>query len=274
MSEWSLVESSRALRGRWRDGATTFGAWVASGSPHVVELLCGARPDWLGIDGQHGYADMAVLPGLLRAAAISRTPTIVRVPENNAATIGTTLDLGANGVIVPMVNTRADAERAVAACRYGPSGNRSWGPTRASLAAPAYSPAVGDDTAICLPMVETVQAVENVEEIVAVDGVDGIFVGPLDLAISAGKRPTMTVDDPEVRAQMLHVRDVCRRAGRIVGTFPAGGHVLDWAEEGYQFLGVVADGEVLTRVPREMLAAVRAGRVSDRERVPTAEGGP
>jgi 4-hydroxy-2-oxoheptanedioate aldolase len=128
-----------------------------------------------------------------------------------------------------------------------------------ALAAPAYSPAVGDEAAICLVMVETVEGTENLEEIAAVDGVDGIFMGPLDLAISAGKPPSYAIDDPWVREQMLRARDVCRAAGKIVGTFPATAHVPDWAAEGYQFLGVVADGEILARVPREMLATVREG---------------
>ena len=225
-----------------------------------MELLCAAGPDWIGLDGQHGYLDQSLLPGLLRASAISRTPTIVRVPANDGPAIGAVLDAGASGVIVPMVNDRRDAAAAAAACRYGPSGTRSWGPWRAALAAPAYSTATGDETAICLVMVETVEAVDNVEEIVAVEGVDGVFVGPLDLAISAGKPPTFTVDDPEVRRQMMHVRDVSVGHGKVVGTFPASAHLLDWVKEGFQFLGVVADGEVLARVPREMLSAVRSGR--------------
>lgn len=257
---WSILESSRGLKGRWNAGEPTFGGWVGSGSAHVVELLCSAGLDWIGLDGQHGYASPALLPDLLRAAAISRTPTIVRVPENTGASIGSALDTGANGVIIPMVNDRADAERAASACRYGPAGTRSWGPTRPALAAPAYSTAVGDEGAICLVMAETVEAVSNIEEIVAVEGVDGVFIGPLDMAISIGKPPTYTVDEPEIRAHMLHVRDVCRDAGKVVGTFPASIHVQDWAKEGFNFLGVVADAEVLTRVPREMIAAVRAGR--------------
>lgn len=259
-AEWSILETSRALKAKWSAGEPTFGGWVGSGSPHVVELLCGAGLDWIGLDGQHGYASPSLLPDLLRAADISRTPTIVRVPQNNGAIIGTALDLGANGVIVPMVNDRRDAEQAASACRYGPAGTRSWGPTRPALATPAYSTAVGDEIAICLVMAETVEAVSNIEEIVSVEGVDGVFVGPLDMAISIGKAPTYTVDEPEIRAHMLHVRDVCRDAGKVVGTFPASMHVQDWVREGYQFLGVAADGEILTRVPREMVAAVRAGR--------------
>ncbi|MCW3063395.1 MAG: aldolase [Solirubrobacterales bacterium] len=254
----SVLEASRLLKRRWTADEPTFGAWVASDSAHVVELLCAASPDWIVLDGQHGYASLPVVPGLLRAAAISRVPSIVRVPENNGAVIGSMLDLGAVGVIVPMVDDRADAERAASACRYGPAGRRSWGAFRAALAPPApYTPAVGDETAICLVMVETVKAVANVEEIVAVDGVDGVFVGPLDLAISAGKPPSYTVDDPDVRAQMLHVRDVCRAAGKVVGTFPATAHVHRWVEEGYQFLGLVSDAEVLTRVAGQMLATAR-----------------
>jgi 4-hydroxy-2-oxoheptanedioate aldolase len=259
--QWSVLETSRALRQKWGEGAPTFGGWVSSGSAHVVELMCGAQLDWIGLDGQHGFADASLLAGLLRASAISRTPTIVRVPENSGPMIGSALDCGATGVIIPMVNNRGEAERAAAACRYGPAGDRSWGPIRAALAAPPYSTAVGDETAICLVMVETVEAVNNVDDIVAVDGVDGVFVGLLDLAISGGKTPTFTVDEPEVRAQMMHVRDVCRAAGKVVGTFPAGIHILDWVSEGYLFLGLVADSEILSRVPREMLAAVRAGRL-------------
>lgn len=256
--EWNLLEQSRALRHAWQNGQTTYGAWSSIGSAQAVELLCAARPDWIGIDGQHGYVNSSNLPGLLRAAAISRTPTIVRVPANDGAVIGAALDAGANGVIVPMVNSRADAEAAARACRYGPAGNRSWGPWRASLSSPSYSTEVGDEIAICLVMVETVEAVEAVEQIVSVDGVDGVFIGPLDLAISGGKTPTFTVDDPEVRKQMLRVRDACSAHGKMVGTFPAAAHLAEWAEEGFQFLGAVADGEILARIPKESMGSIRA----------------
>src|SRR5439155_11269684 len=108
---------------------------------------------------------------------------------------------GAAGVVVPMVGTAAEAELAARACRYAPDGFRSWGPTRASLGDPDYSPAAANRDVACIVMIETVEGVENVREILAVSGVDAVLIGPFDLALSrsgALESPGRTPEDREL----------------------------------------------------------------------------
>src|SRR5206468_7835530 len=133
---------------------------------------------------QHGLIDEAAMRGMVQAAAIRDTPVLVRVPWNEPGAIMRALDAGAEGVIVPMVNTVAEARAAAGASRYPPLGYRSWGPLRSGMAQRDFNPALGNEQVLCLVMIETHEAVENVDAILEVPGVDGVFVGPNDLAIS------------------------------------------------------------------------------------------
>ena len=137
---------------------------------------------------------------MLQAVAISDTPSVVRVSGNIPGEIGRALDSGAQGVIVPLIETAEEAARAASACRYPPRGTRSWGALRPALENTAYNPAVGDHQALCFAMVETVTGVENIDEIAAVPGVDVVYVGPSDLASSAGLPPQLKLADPKHRA--------------------------------------------------------------------------
>jgi 4-hydroxy-2-oxoheptanedioate aldolase len=122
---------------------------------------------------------------------------MVRVPWNEPGIIGKVLDGGAMGVICPMINTKAEAEALVSYCKYPPRGARSNGPIRAAMygEATSYQSTANDET-LCIPMIETKQAIENIEEILSVDGIAGIYVGPSDLAFSYGKTPKLDHDDP------------------------------------------------------------------------------
>ena len=137
------------------------GAWCSIGSSYVAELLGSCGFDWICIDLQHGFAGLESLLPMIQAAAITQTPVLARVPRLDAGLIGRALDAGAAGVIVPMVNSAADAREAVRACRYPPDGVRSWGPARLTLADPAYTAQRANSQVQCLVMVETLAAVRN-----------------------------------------------------------------------------------------------------------------
>ena len=150
--------------------------------------------DWLCIDMQHGSIDYQVALSMLQAISTTDTVPIVRVPWNEPGIIMKTLDAGAYGVIVPMVNSRAEAEAAVAACRYAPQGNRSYGPGRAVLyAGPDYF-ANANETVLCICMIETREAIERAEEIISTPGLDAIYIGPSDLSVSLGLPPASDHD--------------------------------------------------------------------------------
>jgi 4-hydroxy-2-oxoheptanedioate aldolase len=177
------------FRASLRAGAPATLGWCTSGHPLLVETVAHAGFDAVVLDMQHGAVDGSGLLAALQAISTSDATPIVRVPWNDPAVIMRALDLGAYGVIAPMIETVSDVERFVAACRYPPQGIRSFGPTRARLyAGPDYA-AVANETVLAIAMIETRSAVEHLDAILAVPGLDAVFVGPADLSQAFGGPP-------------------------------------------------------------------------------------
>jgi 4-hydroxy-2-oxoheptanedioate aldolase len=168
----------RALTAR----RVTTGPWVTFTDPHAVEALARLDLDYLAIDCQHGSAGLGSILPMLRAAALHDKPVLIRVPANEPWQIMRALDLGAAGVIVPMVSTAAEAAAAASAMLYPPHGERSYGPVRPSPGG-GFTPGDGP---VLLVMIETAQGLADVDAIAATRGVDGLFIGPIDLALGIG----------------------------------------------------------------------------------------
>ena len=177
-----------SLRETWGRGDSALGLACVIPSAFSAEIIADTRPDFLMIDRQHGPFGEDVMVAMLQAVSRTRVCPIVRVPPGDEFAIGFALDAGAGGVVVPMVNSGLDAERAAGACRYPPRGNRSFGPLRASMLL-ADPPDEVNHQVVCIVMIETVAGVEAAEEICACPGVDGVWVGEADLAIDMGFRP-------------------------------------------------------------------------------------
>jgi 4-hydroxy-2-oxoheptanedioate aldolase len=235
------------------------GAWCSIGSSYVVELLGSCGFDWICIDLQHGFAAVADLLPMLQAASITHTPVVVRVPRLDAGLIGRALDAGAAGVIIPMVNSAAEARDAVRACRYAPDGARSWGPARLLLADPAYSAQRANARIQCVVMVETLEAVRNLDEIVQVDGVDAIFVGPSDLAVDMDLPPRRGQTSGDHADVLAAIARTCQKsgmpAGIFCGTFRA---VPRFEEMGYTILAATTDAALLRAAASEGVQGLRA----------------
>jgi 4-hydroxy-2-oxoheptanedioate aldolase len=239
------------------------GAWCSIGSSYIVEILASCGFDWICIDLQHGFAASGDLLPMLQAAAITATPALVRVPRLDPALIGQALDTGAAGVIVPMVNSAAEAREAVRACRYPPGGVRSWGPARLALAAPGYAAGPANATVRCLVMVETLEAVRNLDEIAAVPGVDAVFVGPSDLAVDMGLQPQRGPIDGGHAATLAGIARSCERGGVPAGIF--GGTVRavsQYEAMGYTIIAVASDAAFLRAAAARDLQALRAPAVT------------
>jgi 4-hydroxy-2-oxoheptanedioate aldolase len=203
-----------------------------------AELMGGAGFDWVIVDTQHGSVTNADLVRVIQALAIGGTAAVVRVPWTDAATIMRVLDVGAKGVIVPMVNTPEEAALAAAALHYPPEGIRSMGPTRGAFA----STAAANEDVVLLVMIETAEALERVDEIAAVPGVDGIFVGPVDLGLSLGLPLDWTGTQPEVLEAMDKIVAAAERAGVFVGTVSSSAaHAKDLLARGVKFVSLGAD---------------------------------
>ena len=237
----------------------SFGAWCVIPTGFTAQLLAHAGFDWLCVDMQHGPVGYTELRAIVQAVRFTGVPTLVRVSANSPSEIMRALDVGADGVIVPMVNTAAEAEAAVTACRYPPLGTRSWGPSGASIGR-EFTVDGSNAGVACLVMVETREGLANVDEIAAVPGLDGIYVGPNDLALSHGL-PTMLIDHGPVLTEAIAlVAESCRRheitAGVAVYEPDAAAAVAKWQSFGYTMFGLPSDSLLLRRAAAALIASL------------------
>jgi 4-hydroxy-2-oxoheptanedioate aldolase len=225
-----------------------------------AELMGLAGFDWVCIDTQHGLIGYDQMLLMLQALAITRTPAFVRVSRNEPGEIGKTLDAGAQGIIIPMVNSPAEAARAVDACRYPPLGSRSWGTNRTSLHVADYSPEAANRAVICAIMVETLRAIETLPDILAVPGIDAVFVGPSDLALTAHMKPTMDVVEPEHERLIHEILAACLQKGVVAGIYCGGVRIsARWIEAGFRMLAVNSDARMLRATATAELQELRTG---------------
>lgn len=246
------------LRELWDRGQPTVGGWCVIPSPFAAELMGRAGYDWVCIDTQHGLIAYDQMLPMLQALAATATPAFVRVPWNQPADIMKALDAGAEGVIVPMVNSVEDARRAVGACRYPPDGFRSWGPTRAAMQKTGYGPESANRAVVCVVMIETAEAMAALDDIVAVPGVDGVYVGPNDLAVTHLMKPDATASEPEHRRLIEMILQACIRRGVIAGIHCAGPETaIRWREAGFRMLNIDNDALFVRAGAAQVLEALR-----------------
>jgi 4-hydroxy-2-oxoheptanedioate aldolase len=239
-------------------GGSVLNAWLAIASPFSAELMAHQGFDAVTIDLQHGPVDFQAAVAML--AAISTTPAVpmVRVPWNEPILTAKLLDAGAYGVICPMINSRAEAEALVSACRYPPRGSRSFGPNRAALYGGADYWQHANDEILVLAMIETRRGVQNLAEIVSVDGIDGVYVGPSDLSLSMGKTPTLDPQDEEVLSAIAAICAGTRNAGKIAGVHTDGAQTaIRRFKDGYQLCTILSDARLMANAAA---AAVREAR--------------
>jgi 4-hydroxy-2-oxoheptanedioate aldolase len=250
------------LKAMWARGEPVVNGWLSIPSAFSAEVMAHQGFDSLVVDMQHGVVDYQVAVTMLQA--ISTTPVIplARVPWNDPARLMKILDAGAYGVICPMVNTRAQAEALVQACKYPPRGYRSWGPVRASLYGGAdYGDRANDDI-IVMPMIETKEAVDNLDEILSVPGVDAIYVGPSDLSLALGCKPRLDQTDPPVVEAQEKIVAACRRHGVVAGIHNAtAAYAVKMIAAGYRFLTLASDSRFMAAKAAEEVAVARKSGV-------------
>jgi len=239
-------------------GKPTFGGWLAIPSGPSAEVMAHAGFDWLCVDMQHGLIGYQTMVTMLQAISTTETVPIVRVPWNEPGIIMKSLDAGAYGVIIPMVNTRAEAEAAVGACRYAPRGYRSHGPIRASIYAGRDYSQHADDTILCIAMVETVTALENLDDILSTPGVDACYVGPADLSVSMGLAPRPDHEGGPFTEALERIVAACKKHGVVPGVHAATPAIaLKRVQQGFRFLEVCADADAMARNAASDLKVVR-----------------
>jgi 4-hydroxy-2-oxoheptanedioate aldolase len=223
-----------------RAGKPALGVWANLADPLAVEAVASLGPDYVCIDMQHGETGAKDLVGLLQAVAAGGSVPIVRVPSNDAAMIGKALDAGALGVVVPMVNTAAEAALAAKACRYPPAGTRSFGPFRARISQRSSDPVQLGQVA-CIVMVETQGGLEHLDEIASTDGLACVYVGPSDLSLALGLPPG-SVSHPRFVEAASKVLAACERHGVTPGIQCSDGAGAKAAiEQGFRMVTVASD---------------------------------
>lgn len=219
------------LKERWAAGGSVLGVWMAIPSGITGEVVARAGFDFVCVDNQHGTHDYQSTLHMLQVIALGSSVPLVRVPWNEPGVVGKVLDAGAQGVVVPMVNSVAEAEAVVRACRYPPDGSRSYGPVAAAMRTNDYA-ATANEAIACIPMIETVEAVEALDDILSVPGIDAVYVGPADLSISLGLRPEVNLDNPSFTEALETIVAGCSRHG-----IPAGIHGTTALVERYLGMG-------------------------------------
>lgn len=240
-----------SLRTRWAAGEETLGFWLSIPGVVVAEITARQPVAYVCIDTQHGAIDYQASVGMIQAIDLVGGTPIVRVPWNEPGIIGKTLDAGAHGIVVPMVNTRQQAESVVHSARYAPDGSRSWGPVMAGMRHDDNRVWAADHIAV-IPMIETVEAISNLDEILSVPGIDAIYVGPADLSISLGLDPQGNDGNPIFDEALATIVAGCRRHGVIPGIHATGPQVQRRRDEGFRMITVTSDA-----------LAMRAGYTSE-----------
>lgn len=222
------------------------GCWLHLDSPVAAEILALAGFDSFIIDHEHGSGDLTGAVRLMQAMSATPASPIIRVPWNDPVMLKRALDIGVEGVMIPAVNSAAEAEAAVAACRYPPRGRRgaAYGLTRAAdygLSSQEYVE-TAHESLLIICQIETRAAVAAAAEIAAVDGVDMLFIGPFDLSGDMGRLAQF--DDPDFLALRGKAEAATRSGGKLLGGIPVAGDMPpDLAKRGYDY--IVSGSDVL-----------------------------
>ena len=238
-------------------GELGLGVECALGLPLLAEVLARQGFDWVHVDGQHGSWHRQTFAQAFTAVRAGGATPIARAPHNDYYAIGQLLDEGALGIIVPLVHTAEEAERAQHACRLPPQGGRSMGFLGAAALGSDYLDRINDEVLLAV-QIESAAGVENAEAIMAVEGIDACWIGPWDLSKSIGHLPNTPQHDEAVR----HVFQACKQHGKAPGI--SAGYVeyaRKWIDEGGLFVSV---GRDLAYVTQGSAAEARAfGREPD-----------
>lgn len=252
-----------ALKEKISSGDVAVGSFLFAPSPTVMEIFGYAGFDFVIIDAEHaptGALDTVNLENIVRAGEVSGTTPLVRIPERSRVMTQKVLDAGALGVVVPMIQTRREAEEAVLDAKYPPLGHRGscylTRPTQFTAAFTQDYWAEANKNTMVIPLIESKMAVDNLEDILSVDGIDFLFFGARDYSMSLGYP---TTENPETKRAIEHVNEVCERRGVPLARFlypPYDRSVKQAIDEGFRILVVGGDVALLYQACRDVMKSV------------------
>ena len=223
-------------------GGSSNGVWCDDASPGMVARLARLGFDWVCLDAQHGGYARSEIIDAARSFPAGAADLVVRVSSCDFAAIGAALDAGAGAVIVPQIESAAEARRAVAATFYPPVGERSWGQLGRIWGGAALTAEEANSSTTCAVMIESAAALESVDEIAAVDGVDQLFVGPYDLSLTLGTTVPALLDDDSEASPLSRIVQAATAHGRTVGGFAGTPELAErFRERGISCVAVASD---------------------------------
>ncbi len=250
------------IRKMWATGQAVVNGWLSIPSAFAAETMAHQGWDSLTVDLQHGALDYRDALALFTAISTTDTVPVARVPWNEPGILMKVLDAGAYGVICPMINTREDAQRFVAATHYPPLGSRSFGPIRGLLYGGADYPERANDTIVTFAMIETRQGLDNLDDILSVEGLDAVYIGPSDLSLSLGCRPTFDDVDPPVAEAIAYVAARAKAHGVVAGIHNGAPEAaLRRIEQGFRFVTVGSDARLMAAGAKQVVSQMRGGQV-------------
>lgn len=238
-----------SLRQKFTSGEPVYSSWI--GFPGVAQATVMARSSFgaMTIDMQHGLMDFGEAVSLAQVALAHETPPIVRVPLEAWGIAGRFLDVGVQGIVMPMVNTPQDAKQLVSFTKYPPAGTRSWGSyaaTTISGMAPSEYLQKANSIVMAFAMVETRQALEAVDAICSTPGLDGVFVGPSDLSISLSNGKSNETQLQETQKAIGAIAAAAKKANVICGIYCANMALArKYSSMGYKYLPIGSDANYL-----------------------------
>ena len=258
------ISAIKQLRKKLAKDEPVYGMWISLDAAAVTEIAVVLGLDWIVIDAEHGHLDWHEIIDHIRAAVRSDTVVLVRISELNIGLIKRTLDIGADGIVIPWMETVEQLEQAVWFSHYPPNGRRGIGGERATGWGKAVAQAADQDdpNVIVMPIIESVQAKQNIDQLCKVDGIDMLFIGPADYSATAGYPGQW--EGPGVADQLLDIKDTIRRHGKHCGLLATSNdNLIERRDQGFRIIGFGMDAALMMRSLEESLSRVgRKARIS------------
>jgi len=251
------------LKQKLKNRQLTVGSWITIGNTSIAEILASAEYDWLVIDLEHTTISLEQAGELIRTVELSGVPSLVRLTSNDENQIKRLLDAGAQGIVVPMIKSVADAKSAVAATRYPPLGNRGVGLARAQGYGALFQEYLSwqsdiEGGPVVVVQIEHIDAVANLKKILGVEGVDAFIIGPYDLSCSMGIPGEF--DHPEFKQTIKNIIDIGQEAGAVSGLHvvePDTNKLNEAIKAGHKFIAYSVDIRMLDVVARNGVNEVK-----------------
>ena len=231
----------------WKKNKPVINGWLSIPNSFTAEIISKMNWDTLTIDMQHGMNDYSNSISMLQAISSTSTIPLVRIPWCEPSIIMKMLDLGACGIIAPMINSKKECEEFLSYCYYPPLGKRSFGPIRAQIKYSSNYYQHSNSQIITLAMIETQEAVNNLDDILSLDNLSGVYIGPADMSIAYGLKPKFDVKDDPVYSNLKLIAKKTKEYGKIAGIHNG---TCKYAKEmidiGYRFITISSDVRAMT----------------------------